>query len=135
MRSTRNDGSKLARRLITLGLAVMAGVVVGCQRIVPPTAAKVNDKPVAGDLAMQKRDWDRSVCYYGNGDTVAGGTGYMYQVHETIPPKWRRVTDVPVAVTNIVLLPVGVFVNSPFKPQVYQGEIIPPTYTAQPPLP
>jgi len=121
-------------RMIVVAALTLGGLV-GCQANVPPTMSKVNSTPVVVDDAMQKRDWDRSTAYYANGDTVAGGTGYMFQIHETIPEEWRRLADPVVTTMNIVLLPVGVFVNSPFKTQVYQGEMLPPSYTAQPPLP
>ena len=81
------------------------------------------------------REWDRSTMYYPNGDTVAGGTGYMFQTHETIPEPYRRIVEPAVATLNMALLPVGVFVNSPFTSQVYQGVILPPTHHAMPPLP
>jgi len=127
------------RRKLLVGcaaMAVSAMSMVGCQRIIPQTAVKLNSTPLIVDDAMQKRDWDKSVCYYGNGDTVAGGTGYMFQTHETIPEDWRRLTDVPVATMNALLLPVGIFVNNAFvNNQVYQGDIVPESYTTQPPLP
>ena len=124
-------------RTIIISAAGAAGLLLagGCQFNVPPAQEKLNDAPLLVDEAMQKRDWDRSVSYYANGDAVAGGTGYMFQTHETIPPGYRRLTDPGVAAVNIVALPVGVFVNSPFGEQTYQGVIIPPSYTTQPPLP
>jgi len=106
----------------------------GCQANVPAGVDRVQSSPLIIDDAMQKRDWERSVAYYPNGDTVAGGTGYMFQTHETITGEWRAVADPIMAVLNIGLLPVGLFANSPFSSQVYQGAIIPPTYTANPPL-
>jgi hypothetical protein len=109
---------------------------VGCQRIVPPPqTSPVNTTPIVIDEAMQHRDWDRSTSYYANGGAIAGGTGYLWQTHETIPEGDRRYTDVPVAAANFVSLPVGIFVDSPFKKVVYRGEAVPPSYTAQPPLP
>jgi hypothetical protein len=108
----------------------------GCQGIdreQPP--APVNDTPLVVDEAMQIRDWDRSTNYYANGATVAGGTGYVWEVADWANPGHRRFIDAPVAVLNIVSMPVGIFVNSPFGEQVYRGETVPPTYTGQPPLP
>jgi len=114
---------------------MMSGLA-GCQKTIPNTAVKLNSTPLIIDDAMQKRDWDKEVCYYGNGDTVAGGTGYMYQTHETIPENWRWLADPAVATMNEMLLPVGIFVTNSFSNnQVYQGEIVPESYTTQPPLP
>jgi hypothetical protein len=127
-------GQKLSKNLamLTLGLAALAG----CQRTVPPRATSpVSNAPLLIDEAMEHRDWDRSTSIYANGDTVAGGTGYLWQTHETVPEGDRRYTDVPVAFANIVCMPVGVFFESPWGKQVYHGENVPPTYTAMPPLP
>ena len=128
--------STLKRHRKTIAIALLAaGALVGCQANVPPSMSKVNNTPLPIDDAMQRRDWDRSVAYYPNGDTVGGGTGYMFQTHETVTDPYRRVVDPAVSSMNMVLLPIGVFVNTPFKPQVAQGEMLPPTYTAQPVLP
>ncbi len=114
----------------------MTACIVGCQRNIPNTAVKLNSTPLIIDDAMQTRDWDKQVCYYGNGDTVAQGTGYMFQTHETVPEDWRRLADPAVATMNELLMPVGMFVNNAFKnDQVYQGDIVPESYTTQPPLP
>ena len=111
------------------------GALAGCQANVPAPVERLNDTPLVVDDAMQRREWDRSTVYYGNGDTIAGGTAYMFQVHETMPNWSRRAADPLVATTNFLLLPVGVFVNSPFDAEAYQGAVIPPTHTAQPVLP
>src|SRR5688500_17907723 len=110
--------------------------IAGCQGISheqPP--APVNDTPLVVDEAMQIRDWDRSTNYYANGATVAGGTGYVWETADWVSPGHRRFVDAPVAVLNFASMPVGLFVNSPFGKQVARGETVPPTYTAQPPLP
>ena len=123
-------------RTVAVAAALALTAVAGCQRIVPPpVSSAVNTTPIVVDEAMQQRDWDRSTSYYQNGSTVAGGTSYLWQTHETIPPGYQRYTDVPVAMANIVSMPVGIFIESPFGKQVYRGEAVPPSYTAQPPLP
>ncbi|HYO11059.1 MAG TPA: hypothetical protein VER17_18990 [Tepidisphaeraceae bacterium] len=134
MCSTRN---KLARGLLLLLGTIAGGAAAtgGCQRTIPPMQERLNNTPLVVDEAMQRRDWEPSVSYYANGDTRAGGTGYMFNVHETMPAWTRRAADPLVAVGNMLALPVGVFVNSPAKEMSYQGSIIPPTHTAQPPLP
>ena len=113
----------------------VAGAVGGCQRTVPPMVERLNNTPLVVDPAMQRREWEPSRAFYANGDTVAGGTGYMFQTHETLPPASLRVADPVMATANIAMLPVGLFVNSPFKAEEYQGAIIPPTHSANPPLP
>jgi hypothetical protein len=123
------------RVMVLCGGVVAAAVMGGCQANVPNSTERLNNSPLIVDEAMQAREWDRSTAFYANGDTVSGGTGYMFHTHETIPDGYRRVIEPGVAAMNIGLLPVGVFVNTPFKPQVQQGAIIPPTHSAMPPLP
>jgi hypothetical protein len=126
----------IPKRLRLLGLSVLAaGALLGCQANVPNGVERLNNSPLIVDEAMQLREWEPVPTYYANGDTVADGTGYMYHTHETIPDPYRRVVEPVVGTMNIALLPVGVFLNSPFRPQVYQGAILPPTHTAMPPLP
>ena len=136
MCSIRNGCGILMAAILGAGAGAMLLLGGGCQSIVPPSQmSKVNDAPLVVDRAMEIRDWDRETSHYANGSTVAGGTGYLWQTHETIPQDYRRFADVPVAALNIVCLPVGVFLNPPYKPEVYRGEAVPPSYTAMPPLP
>ncbi|MEO6436886.1 MAG: hypothetical protein ABIP55_14155 [Tepidisphaeraceae bacterium] len=129
-------------RAVVLSTAVVGAAVVGggalagCQAKVPgPARSPVIDTPVVIDDAMQQREWDRSTAYYAHGAAITGGTGYVWQTHETVPGDYRRLSDAPVAVLNFVLLPVGLFTNSPFGKEIERGETVPPTYYANPPLP
>ena len=124
------------RKGTVIAIALAFAALAGCQRVVPgPLASPVNDPKLTVDEATQLRNYDQSVSYYASGASVAGGTGYLWQTHETIPDGYRRYTDVPIAAANIVSLPVGIFVESPWEKQVDRGESVPPSYTAQPPLP
>jgi hypothetical protein len=123
------------RKLVIGASLLTAATMLGCQAKVPEGVERLNNSPLIVDEAMQKREWDRSTSFYPNGDTVADGTAYMFETHETIPDPWRRVVEPGVATLNMALLPIGVFLESPFVPQTYQGAIIPPTHTAMPPLP
>src|SRR4051812_6349056 len=88
-----------------VGVLLAAMGLGGCQANVPNSPDPLNKSPLIVDEAMQRREWDPSISYYANGDTVSGGTGYMFQTHETMPGYSRRVVDPAMAVTNIVLLP------------------------------
>src|SRR5688572_16554704 len=136
MYSIRNRGF-VTRRMVAGVLSALAlSAAAGCQGVSRnQPLAPVNNTPLVVDEAMQVRDWDRSTNYYANGATVAGGTGYLWEVSDNANAGHRRLLDAPVAVLNMVSMPVGVFVNSPFERQVVRGETVPPTYTAQPPLP
>ena len=109
-------------------------LLVGCQRVAPPMADRVNDTPLIVDEAMQKRDWDPSVQYYPNGATVADFSGAWFEQHQKVSDDWRRVTDPAVATGNILTLPISIPLEMRHDPRVYHGAQIPPTYTAQPPL-
>ena len=117
-------------------LMALAMSAAGCQGVSKKyPSAPVNNTPLVVDEAMQIRDWDRSTSHYANGATVAGGTAYCWETADWVNQGHRRFVDGPVATLNIVSMPVGLFVNSPFEKQVIHGEIVPPTYTGQPPLP
>ena len=116
-----------------MGMALLAG----CQGLVQQSApSSLNETPLIVDEAMQQRDdWDRSTVYYANGATVAGGTDYVWQTHETVPPEYRRLSDAPVAVLNFASMPVGAFTNSSAKKQIYRGESVPPSFHGNPAVP
>ena len=140
IRETERTGmnQERGRAATACGMVLLSllGWVGGCQRTVPPaTRSPVNSTPLVVDEAMQVRDWDRSTNYYANGASVAGGTGYLWQTHEAVKPGHRRIAEAPVALLNIVSMPVGLFVNAPWQEEVIRGESVPPTYTGQPPLP
>ena len=127
MCSTRN-----AFVLLAVGLVVFAG----CQRIVPPPmVSPVNNPPTVIDQGTQLRNFEQSTSYYASGASIAGGTSYLWQIHETMSPGSARYLEVPVALLNVGSMPVGVFIEAPWENQVNRGESVPPTYTAQPPLP
>jgi hypothetical protein len=121
-------------RALLMSVLAVSGAV-GCQGNIPAPVERVDDSPLIVDEAMQRREWERQTSYYANGDTAAGGTGFMFRTHETMPMWSRPAVDPAIAVMNMALFPVGVFVNSPFTEQVYQGAVIPPTATAMPVLP
>ena len=129
MCSTRN-GIRVA---LVLGIAGIAG----CQKDSPRSnLSPLNDTPLVIDDAMQSReDWERSSAFHPSGATVAGGTGYVWESGDSVPEEYRRLTEAPVAVLNFLSLPVGLFTNSPLKSQVARGEVVPPTFHANPPIP
>jgi len=127
------SGSVVAMMFVALA---MMSAAAGCQGVSKhQPLSPVNNTPLVVDEAMQIRDWDRSTNYYANGATIAGGTAYCWETADWVNEDHRRFVDAPVAVLNFVSMPVGLFVNSPFEKQVIHGEIVPPSYTGQPPLP
>jgi hypothetical protein len=119
-------------RLLSLAGLVALSLVGGC-RFASNEAPKMNldQTPLIVDEAMQRRDWDRTPAYYANGDTVAGPN--LVVVEGTGPDVVQRVTDPTASVTNAIIAPATFILSPPWKDMVYQGMVIPPTYTAQPP--
>lgn len=115
--------------------AAIAGLLfltaAGCQTTVNrPAKADLDTTPLVVDEAMQKRDWDRSVAYYANGDTLAGPD--LTVIETTAPDPYQRVLDPVVATINDSITPVTTILFPPWKDVIYQGVVTPPTYTAQP---
>jgi len=120
------------RRLV--GVVGLMGVALagGCKFASnQPPKMNLDQTPLIVDEAMQRRDWDRTPAYYANGDTVAGPTLVVFE--PSGPDLVQRVSDPMTAVTNGIMAPVTFFLSPPWKDMVYQGMVIAPTYTAQPP--
>src|SRR5215218_3682152 len=86
----------------------------GCQRMTPPQPDRLKSTPLVIDAAMEHREGDRSTAYYANGDTIAGGTGYLYRTSDRLPTLWWRIVAPMVATGNIVALPGTIWFNPPW---------------------
>ena len=115
-----------------LAVAVLAmGIGAGCQTHVnAPTKADLNLTPLVVDESMQKRDWNRSVAEYGNGATVAGPD--LIVIESAGPEALQRMTDPAISSANDTITPITTVFFPPWKDVIYQGVVVPPTYTAQP---
>jgi hypothetical protein len=124
-------------KFVAVSLAVFGG---GCafnpvQRV--QNSPMETDPPtmVAGDPAMQLRRWERSTAEYGNGNVIAGPTGFWYQARWD-QPEWTYVPlEVPLFLVQTIALPVTLTMTPPWTPVMYSGVSVPPTYTALPPIP
>ncbi len=118
------------RGLVAIGSLSLAAIS-GCQlNVNRPIKADLNQTPLVVDEAMQKRDWDRSVARYANGDTLAGPDLIVFD--NTTPDPYMRLTDPVISTINDSLVPVTTILFPPWKDVIYQGVQTPPTYTAQP---
>jgi hypothetical protein len=120
----------MTRTLATLGLIALTAV--GCTETQRGTYGPVQSEPLTIDPAMQLREWEPTPALYANGDTFAWSTGFAYQPTSTYE-QGNYVFDAATFFVNLVTLPVtyareGLHVRS-------QGFVVPPTYTANPPLP
>jgi hypothetical protein len=127
----------MALRGVLLGASPMLLAVGGCEINKQPSSAvsKVSTAPLIIDRATEIRDAEPKTAWYSNGSAVAGGTAFVFKPSEKVPPAVRRFTDAPVAALNDVSLPVGLFLNPPWRKTIYSGEVVPPSCNAMPPLP
>jgi hypothetical protein len=82
---------------------------------------------------MQLRDWQPSVAYYANGDTVSGSTGFAYEPDPQLDSWQYYFADVGTYFVNLVTAPVTLYEQRDGVGST--GVSLPPTYTAVPPLP
>ena len=121
-------------RNVLLAVAVAAAGAVGggcAQR--PQTVTR---PPLIVDQAMQRREFERSVAYYPNGDTVSGVNRFV--VRSNLGPEDNEFSaaafDIAASLGQTVAVPFTYLFIPPFTRAVYKGEDIPPTYTAIPPM-
>ncbi|HEX8339829.1 MAG TPA: hypothetical protein VF624_02875 [Tepidisphaeraceae bacterium] len=113
-------------------LALTALIANGCTEAQRGTYGPVHSEPLTIDPAMQLREWEPTPALYANGDTFSWSTGFAYEPIGGNENAYY-VTDVGTFFVNLVTLPVtyateGLHVR-------YQGFVVPPSYTANPPLP
>lgn len=122
-----------------LAVAALAAAALsggGCANGVRPEPIVEASEPMVVDEAMQARDWDASVAYYPNGDTIGG--------IDRAPIKPRFIPSDPYVqggaapflfIAQALAAPVSFLWAPPFEPVATQGEVFRPTYTGAPPLP
>ncbi len=126
-----------------LGLLVL---VTGCAERQLSSTGAVNTEPLVIDQAMQTRsNWEPSLAQYENGDVKHNMVGFAYVADPTIngrvsDPRAVRAneywTDTGVYVLNLVTSPYTYYQNYRHGTgNISTGVQLPPTYTANPPLP
>src|SRR5215208_2652625 len=128
----RTRRAATARRavLLALGLGAAGVAVAGCSQQQQPAAPQ--PKPMDIDAAMQRRDWERSVAWYPNGDVVAGVNRFPLRTYGSTdggPDLQNALLDFGAAVVQTVALPFTYLVVPPFEKQVFTGDVLPPSYT------
>lgn len=119
-----------------VGVMALLGALAGCSTQQKPVPDPVNQAPIVGDPALALRsDWPESHSYYQNGAVAAWSTRYPYDLTAQHSTYASIVLDPAMFLAQTILLPVEVVANPPFQSQVYYGVELPPSYTAQPPLP
>jgi hypothetical protein len=91
-------------------------------------------EPMA-DEATQLRDYSQSVCFYHSGTVQAWPTRWYLETNPDRETRLNYVLDPLKMVAQTVSLPVTLVMEPPFEKVYYEGDVVPPTYTAMPPLP
>ena len=119
--------------LITLSMLALAA---GCSTEQKYAPAAVNTTPIIGDQAIaQRADRPKSTAYYSNGSVPAFSTRFAYDVNAQRPYPGDVILDPAMFIVQTVMLPIQLIKYPPGTEQVWHGEIVPPSYTATPPLP
>ena len=122
------------RALLVIVAALTTLAISGCAQQQPQQATP---PPMIIDEAMQKRDWEPSVAYIPNGDTVAGvnrfplRSGGEYTEGAT-PDYAGAALDYGAHLVQTLALPFTYLFVPPFEPQVYRDEEIGPSHTGMP---
>ena len=119
-------------------LALAAASVVGCNAIVPTHAVYLadvkDDRTIVTDEAMAIRQYPVTSATYQSGAVVAGTTGFPYEPNFEVYDDYRYgFLATPLFIINLFALPVDLIQHP--GPQVYEGQTIPPSYTAVPSTP
>ena len=129
---SRSAGHPASRRVLA-PLVLLVAAVGGCAQKPPQTYAP---PPLIVDGAMQRREWERSVAYYPNGDTVSGNS--RFPLRSDVNPGENEygaaAYDIAASLAQTVALPFTYIFIPPFAPAVYHGEVIGPSYNAMPPM-
>jgi len=119
-----------ARRLL-LALLALSGGITGCAQ---PQQQAHTPPPLVVDEAMQMRDFERSVAYYPNGDTVSGIDRFpIRSTHNEGDNQYASAAfDLAASLGQTIALPFTYLFVPPFTRGVYHGDDVGPSYTAMP---
>ena len=116
-------------------MAAAGTILAGCTRTNVVHPSPLNRTPIVADGAMQIRDFEQSTARYPSGAAVAGPTEFNYQPKYNQPEWTYYYADYGTWALNMVLLPYYLIVTPQTNEVIFPGEVVPLTYTAQPPLP
>jgi hypothetical protein len=124
------------RLLVSLSPLLLVCLTLGCSTQQKVVYSPVNTTPIVGDEAIALRsDWPKSYSHYANGGVNAYSTRFPYDVNVGHPLAGTVILEPALFIAQVGILPLEVVANPPFEEQIWHGEVLPPTYTAQPPLP
>lgn len=110
-------------------------VLAGCQiQQKTPGPEPLNATPIHTDPAMLHRLWTPAPAYYQN-DSVVAGPDYVPLQPTPLSYPLNVFTEPVLFLGNTFYSPVGVFLELPWREQIYKSMSCPPSYTLMPPLP
>ncbi|MBC8108204.1 MAG: hypothetical protein H7Z14_16580 [Anaerolineae bacterium] len=123
------------RNVCVMSAVLCAMAVGGCQRIhdIPPDA--LDDTPIQVDPAMARREWEETRATYPNTGIRTTPTLYTFQSPDNRPNYQYALIELPLFITNGVLIPYQLFAAPVWKEREYRAATIPPSYSAMPVLP
>jgi hypothetical protein len=125
---------RISLRAILYPLSSILLFAPGCVKETKPVAA-VSKAPLIVDEAMQQRQWNRTVVRFQNGETPAGPTEFALSHPDNTPTLVPILTDSPMFLLNVGLMPLDAAVNPPWARVIYPAGVIEPSYTGVPPVP
>jgi hypothetical protein len=135
----------------TFWMAALSAFGAGCNSTCPlcsalkpstlfPTPNVIKtESPVAAeppaDEATELRDFRKSVAFYHSGVTPAWPTRWFYSPNPDYTSVENYIADPVMEIAQTVALPGTLLVDYPFRKLYYDGDVVPASYTAMPPLP
>ncbi|HZK80241.1 MAG TPA: hypothetical protein VFC46_04220 [Humisphaera sp.] len=98
------------------------------------TPSPIAAEPPA-DEATELRGFRKSVAFYHSGATQAWPTRWYYAPNPDYTSVENYVADPVMEIAQTVTLPATLIVDYPFRKIYYDGDVVPASYTAMPPLP
>ncbi|HTW94769.1 MAG TPA: hypothetical protein VMD30_08255 [Tepidisphaeraceae bacterium] len=109
--------------------------VPGVQLSQPKGVARVDTTPIQVDEAMELRsDWPVTPAVYDSLSMTTGSTDTPLQPADNLNPQERAFMETPLFIANIFITPLTFFYYPPGVQMRTPGLIMPPSYTANPPL-
>ncbi len=125
-----SGSAKLLARFVLAGAAGCSAW--GCSSAQPAPRPELSNAPLTIDMAMQKRDWDRSVAIYPSGAVPAWDTRFHYQPNPNTPAALKPVTEPLAFIGQTLFLPITLITTRPFTPVIARGVQEPASSTAFP---
>ena len=128
-----------AGRLAWIACPLSAAALLGLGGCATPdvvkTPASVAAQPTADEATQVLRQWPPSYALYHSGATQAWPTRQYYSPNPDNTDVVNFITDPAMFVVQVVTMPAVLIPDYPFRKIYYDGDVLPYSYSAMPPLP